>query len=191
MPDEAKQPSFHSIEVWFAKGAKPENCYRAFEAFGYAMTAASSFEMLMAMLASKTMIFRLGKRAGTSDPIDEAVIRRQMLTYSYAKLQQWIKRLHDLSPELSEGLELGKTTRDSLAHDFWATHARDLYSEEGVDVIATHCASAADYFSRLATSLTLELKIDAAEFLETLHKDEDREQRLAGWHEVFVEEGLR
>jgi hypothetical protein len=95
--DSVDTPRDHNIAVWFASRAKPEDCYRAFEAYGYAMTAASGFELLMALMTMKAMALKLDKRKNSNlNEADKGRLISSLLSSSYAKLQRKLKLCFNL-----------------------------------------------------------------------------------------------
>ena len=181
----------HDIAIWFADYADPHNCYRAFEAYGHAMAAASTFEMLMALMTMKALVLRMDKRANSRiAPADHAALTRSLLNSSYDKLQRQLKSSFTLSPELIQGLADGKDSRDHLAHNFWQGHASNLLSSDGIDVIATDCASTANHFRLLARALFEETRVDVRDYIEMLKNDPEKDRKLAGWQQVFAEHSL-
>jgi uncharacterized membrane-anchored protein YhcB (DUF1043 family) len=181
----------HDIAVWLADEADPRDCYRAFEAYGHAMTAASTFEMLMALMVMKALVLRLDKRANARiAAADHTTVTASLLRGSYDRLQRQLKNSFSLSAELVQGLADGKEARDHLAHNFWQGHAANLLSSDGVDVIAAECAQAANHFRLLARALFAETGVDARDYVAMLRDDPQRQQKLAGWQQLLAELGL-
>jgi hypothetical protein len=182
---------FHGISVWFAEQADPKECYRAFEAYGHAMAAASAFEMLMALMVMKAVAFRLDKRANANiRPADRQKLTESLRTSTYDRLQRQIRNSFTLSDETQAGLADGKLVRDDLAHNFWQGHAANLFSSEGVDIIATACANAANHFRLLAQALFDETGVDANDYVTMILGDPERHNKLKGWQELLREHGL-
>ena len=91
---------------------------------------------------------------------------------------------------MQTGLADGKLARDHLAHNFWQGHAGNLFSPEGVDVIATECAHAANHFRLLAQALFDETGADAEDYVKMIVEDPARANKLKGWQELLREQGL-
>jgi hypothetical protein len=180
------------IAVWFASHAKPEDCYRAFEAYGHAMAAAATFEHLMALMIGKAVAQRIGKRANTSLTAKE---RRQwskvLMSKSFDRLRIELNRSFKLSAELQQALKDGKDFRDHLAHNFWPAHTGHMLTSEGVDVIATVCAATANHFRVLANALLAETDVHVHDYIEMIVNDPSRDQKIEGWRHLLAQVGLR
>jgi hypothetical protein len=186
-----REPEVHDIAVWFAGRANPNDCYRAFEAYGHAMAAASAFEILMALMVMKAVALRLDKRANANiQPADRRTLTKSLLTSSYDRLQRELRKSFTLSDETQTGLADGKLARDRLAHNFWPGHAGNLFSPDGVDVIATDCAHSANHFRLLAKALLEETGVDAEDYVTMILEDPERANKLKGWQELLREQGL-
>ena len=189
--DEKSGNELHESAVWFAKKAKPEDCYRAFEAYGHAMTAASAFEMLMALMVMKAFALRLDKRANAKiQPADHPRLIQSLLKNSYDKLQRRLCESYAVSPEIKVGLADGKSMRDYLAHNFWQAHVPNLFSSDGVDIIATVCGSHANHFRLLGQALVEETGVDADDYIAMLLDAPDRLEIMEGWKALLEEQGL-
>jgi hypothetical protein len=177
--------------VWFAKGAAPEDCARAFEAYGHAMAAASAFEMLMVLMIMKAVVLKLDKRAGTRiQPADRSRLVQKLMRSSYDRLQREIRLSFTISAELQQGLADGKDARDHLAHNFWSGQVSNLFSSEGVDVIAANCAVHAHHFRLLSEALIEEAGVNADDYVQMLLTDPERADKLEGWRSVLREHGV-
>ena len=155
------------------------------------MAAASAFEMLMALMVMKAVALRLDKRASSNiQPADRPKLTEKLRTSTYDRLQRELKKSFTLSDELHTGLADGKIGRDHLAHNFWQGHVANLHSTDGVDVIATQCAQAANHYRLLAQALFDETGVDANDYLTMLLDDPERQNKLAGWQDVLKDQGL-
>jgi hypothetical protein len=180
----------HDIAIWFADKADPEDCYRAFEAYGHAMASASTFEQLMALMVMKAFVLRLDKRANANiQPVDKPQLIQSLMNSSYDSLQRKLRNSFTLSNEVVTGLADGKGARDHLAHNFWQGHAVNLLSPEGVDVIASECAVHANHFRLLGRALLEDTGVDANDYIEMLVNAPDRAEKLAGWNALLEEKG--
>ena len=187
MISDNEDPQLHEIAVWFARYASPTDCYRAFEAYGHAMTVAVTFEMLMALMIAKAMLLRIGKRTAIElQQVDQPALTRTLLSSTYDKLQRKLRNCYDLSEELTGSLNDGKNARDHLAHNFWQGNATNLLSAEGVDVIATQCWHYANHFRLLADALTRETGINVDDYILMLRDDYERSEKLSGWQELLA-----
>lgn len=181
----------HEVAVWFSRRANPDDCYRAFEAYGHAMAAASAFEMLMALMIMKALALRLDKRANANiQPADRPGLIRSLMDGSYDRLQRQLCLSFTLSDELRTGLADGKGARDHLAHNFWPGHVDNLHSSEGVDIIATDCATHANHFRLLTTAVLEETGLGVDEYLDMILNAPDRGEKFEGWQQVLRAEGL-
>lgn len=185
----SNKPS-HDIAVWFAEFAQPEDCYRAFEAYGHAMATASTFEQLMALMVIEAYALRLDKRAGNKIAVDDQPnFLRSLLKGSDDTLRRKLVNSFTLSAEVQLSLVESKDFRDHLAHNFWQRHAGNLLSADGVDVIATECAHVANHFRLLANALLAETGVDVRDYItSTVLVDADI--KLRGWQKKLKELGL-
>lgn len=191
MAEEKSDQEFHDIAIWFARRADAEDCYRAFEAYGHAMAAASAFEMLMALMSMKALALRLDKRASTNiQPADRPKLIQKFLRLSYDRLRIELCRSFSLSDAVRVGLEDGKLARDYLAHNFWQAHVINIFSSEGVDVISADCAAAANHFRLLAHALLEDTGVDTNDYVSMLLEDPDRDEKLRGWQQLLRDQGL-
>ena len=181
----------HDIAVWFAGRANPKDCYRAFEAYGHAMAAASTFEQLMVLLVMKAFAQKLDKRANANiQPADKPRLIQSLMRSTYENLQRKLCQSFTLSDELKTGLADGKAARDRLAHNFWQGHAGNLLSSEGVDIIAIDCAAHANHFRLLAQAIFDETGVNANDYIDMLIEAPDRADKLAGWQNLLRQQGL-
>jgi hypothetical protein len=85
---------------------------------------------------------------------------------TFPKLIAALRRNFDLSGELIDGLEVAKSGRDSLVHDFWHTNIGFIQSEHGVDLIVKHCSLDCWHFKQVAQDLEREIDFDVDDFIE-------------------------
>lgn len=179
----------HELALWFRHKVDAEHCYRAFEAYGHAMAAASTFELLMALLTMRAMALRLDKRANARiQPADHDRLLLSLRKGTFEKLQRRLTDCYTLSEPLRSELKDAKNTRDYLAHEFWQVHCADLCSADGVEVIATAAALYADHFRKLANAVMAETGQDAHDYIDMLTAQPGYGQKLAGWHGLFAAE---
>lgn len=131
-------PTKDATAIWFAEDPLPADWYRAFEAYGHAMMAASALEQLTALLLAKAELLRLGNRANAETTSDEQrEITRQWMKWSFAKLENRLRKTFSLGSLLKEQITIGRYGRDHLARNYWQAHIHNLWTERGIDVIAT------------------------------------------------------
>lgn len=181
----------HYHAVWFGRHVDPNLCYRAFEAYGHAMASASTFELLMSLMIMKAMALRLDKRSNAQiKPADQAGLIKALRGYSYDALQRKLRQCFTLSKTLEIGLADGKIARDGLAHNFWQTHVSNLFSEQGVDIIATVCVQSANHFRLLSEALFAETGVDVQDYISMLINSPTEGSVTDGWIELFQQHGL-
>lgn len=191
MAADQDDPIVHDIAVWFARNADPSECYRAFEAYGHAMAAASAFENLMALMILKAVALRLDKRANANiQPADRPQLVRRLLSSTYDRLQRELCKSFKLSDDVRAGLQDGKVIRDDLAHNFWSAHAINLFSAEGVDVIATVCAHHSNHFRLLTSAIIKETGVSVEDYMNMLLEAPDRAAILEDWQGLLQAQGL-
>lgn len=181
----------HDIALWFADHTNPDGCLRAFEAYGHAMATASGFEQYMAVLVMKAYALGIDKRAGK--PFHKAegpALVQQLLWSTYAKIMSRLLNCYTLSDQLVSDLKDGKGFRDNLAHNFWQAHMGNLFSPEGVDVIATTCMQTAHHFRLLAIALTEETGVSADDYIAMIRDAPDRAEKVEGWNDLLREHEL-
>lgn len=181
-----QQDEIHWWGVWYGDGPAPVEWNRAFEAYGHAMASAVAFEQLMLLLLIKAEVLRLGKRERANTPLEEA--RRMMLSWqraTYDRLMHRCFKSYDISPALRQNMADGKDTRDYLAHRFWQAHILNLWTEEGVEVIATECALYAQHFRSLAIVLTDEIGVDVQDYVALAKEAGIRGDHIPGWEKVM------
>lgn len=191
MPSDTARSGMADIALWFADQVDPDECCRAFEAYGHAMAAAVALEQFMAVLIMKAYAFGLDKRAGK--PFNKAegpALIKHLQTCSYGRLLGKLQKCFTISNELLADLEDGKGFRDYLAHNFWAGHMGNLFSPEGVDVIAMACMQNANHFRLLTQALTKETTLDATDFIAMVRDAPDRAEKVEGWNVVLRDHGL-
>lgn len=180
-------PTNDATALWFAEDPLPADWYRAFEAYGHAMMAASAFEQLMALLLAKAEVFRLGNRENAATtPDEQREITRQRMKWSFAKLENRLCKTFNLSALLREQITIGRDSRDHLAHNYWQAHIHNLWTERGIDVIATTCALAANHYRWLAHTLINETGVNADDYIEMARNDPDMDDKIGGWEAMLA-----
>lgn len=106
--------------LWFDRGQSSENWFRAFEAYGHAMASAASIELQLALYLVKKRAMDIGNNLVTPMQPDEYVnFANAMRNKTFSRLINLVKKEFSLSFEMIEALEIAKSARDYLAHNFW------------------------------------------------------------------------
>jgi hypothetical protein len=182
-------PDQHNIAVWFGDPPDGVDWFRAFEAYGHAMTAASALEQLMALIVVKAEVFRLGRRAmAQTNAAEQKLLMANVMRGNFVKIQGRIRKAFKLSDLLQESLNIAKDGRDNLAHNFWQAHIHNLWSERGIDVIAGACALYANHFRNVANLLIEETGVDAQDYIDAIRAQPKEEAYFAGWEKLMRNE---
>lgn len=178
-------PDKHDIAVWFGEPPDGVDWFRAFEAYGHAMTAASALEQLMGLIIVKAEVLRLGERAmAETNAAEHRALMTNVMRGNFATIQGRLLRAFKLSELLRDALSIAKDGRDYLAHNFWQCHIHNLWSERGIDVIAGACALTADHFRKVANALIEETGVDAQDYIDMIRARPKDEAYFEGWEKL-------
>jgi hypothetical protein len=147
------------------------------------MACASALELQLGLTVLKGIALGQTKAPVSRDrliPYTEQVRKK-----TFPKLIALMSRHFTLSPELHDGLQIGKSARDYLAHNFWQAHVGNLSDQGGVELIASECAIDAWHFLELSRCIKLETQIDVTDFIQ--QSSASAQNRREEWRH-FVEQ---
>lgn len=173
---------------WFANGLPPCDWPRAFEAYGHAMATAASVEELMILLLTHAEVFRLGARATAKTTHSE--IRQKTVIWQRERfngLMNQCFKTFDLSKDLRDAMKIAKDGRDHLAHLFWRAHGGNLWTEDGIDIIAAECAHHAHHFRLVAEQLIAATGVNPTDYIEMKKASGLASENNEGWHQLLFE----
>jgi hypothetical protein len=147
--------------------AEFEQACRAFEAYGYAMAAASVFEIVMRLMLieQKARVLPRMSDQGRREA-EQARYSRKVFRANFGTLVQWVIQSTQLPEGLATDLRAAKDSRDHLAHFFWQANIGHLGTEPGVDLIAAECNLTAQFFNHLADRLRVATGVDIEQYKE-------------------------
>jgi hypothetical protein len=179
----------HFWGPWFGNGEPPCDWLRAFEAYGHAMATATCLEELMLLSLMHAEVFRLGKRKGAKTTL--GYISRMLESWQRERFNGLMNRCwktFDLSKELRDAMQIAKEGRDHLAHQFWRGHGSNLWTNEGIEIIATDCALSAHHFRNVSDALIVETGINYNSYIEMKKSIGLSGTHVAGWNAIFFGE---
>jgi hypothetical protein len=179
----------HFWGPWFGQGEPPCDWQRGFEAYGHAMATAACLEELMILSLLHAEVVRLGKRANATTTTQD----HQRMLESWQKerfngLMNRCWKTFDLSRELREAMLIAKDGRDRLAHQFWRGHGANLWTENGIEIIASDCALQAHHFRNVSDALIAETGINPIDYVEMKKQVGLAGRDNAGWHAILFDE---
>lgn len=186
MTDNANEQ--HLWGFWFGNGPPPCDWNQAFEAYGHAMASAGVLEELMILLLLHAEIFRLGKRVNAKTVSQDH--KRMLESWQKERFNGLINRCwstFDLSDELRVAMVIAKEGRDHLAHQFWRGHGANLWTEEGIEIIAADCAYKAHHFRNVSDALIVETGVNPVSYIEMKKETGLAGTNNAGWHDLLFD----
>lgn len=156
--------------IWFDRGEATSDWFRAFEAYGHAMASAAALELLLALSLTKQKV-KSGEHAMQSGNVFEHANRLRKLSLS--KLIPLCRKAFSLPDDLVTGLELGKRTRDFLAHNFWDAYIGLLESAKGIDLLVESCTLECWHFKNLAIDFERAVGFDVMDFVAITRANHD------------------
>lgn len=149
------------------------------------MASAGALEELMILLLLKAEVFRLGKRVDAqTTAADQARMLEKWQKERFNGLMHLCWRNFELSSELKDAMEIAKASRDHLAHQFWRGHGANIWTEEGVEIIAADCAHSANHFRNVSDTLISETGINPSDYIEMKKASGINGEHNAGWHQL-------